>query len=81
MRDVAGQYIIMPTGDNYSVFGGTIILNTLAAFIWQKLEIGATHEQLLDDILNEFDVSRVVAEKDLDSLLLKLREYDVIEDA
>ncbi|MGN1329092.1 MAG: PqqD family protein [Eubacterium sp.] len=80
LRNVSGEHIVMPTGRNISQFNGAIILNDVSAFIWEKLSEGCSREELLVNILSKFKVDRERAEKDLDALLEKLREYDVIEE-
>lgn len=81
LRNIAGEHVVMPTGKNISQFDGTIVLNEVAAFIWEQLSESCSREELLQAILSEFDVDRTQAEKDLDALLEKLRGYQVIEEA
>lgn len=80
LRHVVDEYILMPTGDNISKFNGTVIFNEVAAFVWDKLQNPTSRDDLLEAILNEFEVERDVAAVDLDALLVKLRKYDVIEE-
>lgn len=80
LRDTDGEYVVMPTGQNISKFDGAIILNEVAAFIWQKMKDSVSREELLEYVLSEFEVDRTRAEKDLDALIEKLRGYGVIED-
>ena len=80
LRHVVDEYILMPTGDNISKFNGTVIFNEVAAFVWDKLQNPVSRDDLLEAILNEFEVEREVAAADLDALLAKLREYGVIEE-
>lgn len=79
LRNMCGEHIVMPTGKNISQFDGTIVLNDVAAFVWEKLSDGCSREELLEAILSQFEVGREQAEKDLDTLLDKLIGYDVIE--
>lgn len=80
LRHVVDEYILMPTGDNISKFNGTVIFNEVAAFVWDKLQNPVSRDDLVEAILNEFEVERDVAAADLDALLGKLREYGVIEE-
>ena len=43
-------------------------------------DANAAREAILEALLNEFDVARAVAEKDLDVLLNRFREYGLIEE-
>ena len=80
LRNVAGEHILMPTGDNIGVFKGTILMNDVSATIWEKLSNPVSRDDLLRAILDEYDVEESAAAADLDALLEKLREYDVIEE-
>ena len=70
----------MPTGDNIGVFGGSVVMNDVSAFVWEKLQNPLSKEDLLQAILDEFDVEKDAAEADLDALLAQLKEYDVIDE-
>lgn len=79
LRNIVGEHILMPVGDNIGRFKGTILLNEVSAFIWEKLQNPVSREELLKAILEEFEVEESVAAADLDALLAKFEEYDVIE--
>lgn len=79
LREIAGEYVVMPTGDNIATFNGTIVLNALAAFVWQKLENGMSRDELLVQILSEYEIDQQTAQKDLDELLVKFRDFGVLE--
>lgn len=80
LRNVVDEYLLMPTGDNIGKFNGTVLLNEVSAFVWEKLQTPLSKEDLLKAILDEFEVEKAVASKDLDALLDLFRSYDVIED-
>jgi hypothetical protein len=80
LRDIVGEKILMPTGDNIGKFKGTVLLNDIAAFVWQKLQDSVSRDDLLRAVLDEYEVEEAVAAEDLDKFLQTLREYEVIED-
>ena len=80
LRNVVDEYILMPTGDMIGEFNGTVLLNDVSAFVWEKLQNPVSREDLLTAILEEFEVEKSVAAADLDALLATLKEYGVIED-
>ena len=80
LRNVVDEFILMPTGDNIGNFNGTVLLNEVSAFVWQKLQNPMSREDLLRAILDEFEIDRATASADLDALLETLRGYGVIED-
>ncbi|MGM9681701.1 MAG: PqqD family peptide modification chaperone [Eubacteriales bacterium] len=79
LRSAMGEHIVMPTGRNISSFDGAIVLNEVSVFVWEKMQQSVSREELLGFVLDEFDVDREVASKDLDALLDKLGGYGVIE--
>lgn len=80
LRNVVDEFILMPTGDNIGMFNGTVLLNEVSAFVWEKLKNPISKEDLLKAVLDEFEVEKAVAAADLDTLLATLKEYGVIED-
>ena len=80
MRNIAGEYVLMPTGENIAKFNGTLLMNDVPAFVWEKLQNPVSREDLLKAVLDEFEVDRATASADLDELLKTLRSYGVIED-
>ena len=72
IRDIAGEYIIVPVGQVALDFQGLITVNEIGVYIWellQKKEI--TFDNLLAAILNEYDVSQTVAKQDFLNQLIK----------
>ncbi len=80
LRNVVDEYILMPTGDNIGKFNGTVLLNEVSALVWEKLQNPVSRDDLLKEILDEFEVEKAVAAADLDALLAKLKEYGVISE-
>ena len=80
LRNVVDEYILMPTGENISKFNGTVLLNSVSAFVWEKMQNPISKDELLKAVLDEFEVEKAVASTDLDALLETLKGYDVIED-
>ena len=80
LRNVVDEYILMPTGDNIGKFNGTVLLNEVSAFVWEKLQNPISKADLLQAILDEYEVEKAVATADLDALLKTLKDYNVIED-
>ena len=79
LRNVVDEHILMPTGDNIGKFNGTVLLNEVSAFVWEKLQNPISKDDLLRAILDEFEVEKAVASADLDALLATFNEYGIIE--
>ncbi|MBR6358188.1 MAG: PqqD family protein [Lachnospiraceae bacterium] len=79
LRNVAGEFMLVPTGDEIKSFNGTLMLNEQAAFVWEKLQSSISRKVLLDDILNEYDTDEKTAAQDLDDLLTSFLDLGIIE--
>ena len=75
LRNVVDEHILMPTGDMIGKFNGTVLLNDVSAFVWEKLQNPVSRDDLLRAILDEFEVEKAVASADLDALLATLKEF------
>ncbi len=80
LRNVIGENILMPTGDNIGKFDGTVIFNEVSAFVWEKMQTPVSREDLLGAILGEFEVDKETAEKDLDALIEKFSSLGLIDE-
>lgn len=80
LRTVVDEHMVMPTGANIGKFGGAVVLNDVSAFIWKQMEKPISREDLLAQILGEFDVDEATASCDLDALLDQLREMELLEE-
>lgn len=80
LREVARNNIVVPLGDAEVSFKGIMTLNDVGTFIWKILENGATKEELLNAVLNKYDVDEETASKDIDRYIVKLRAEKIIED-
>lgn len=78
LREIAGEYVLIPMGESALNFGGLISTNELGAFLWNCLKEETSREQLLARILEEYDVDRETAERDLDKFLEQARKHDLI---
>ena len=80
LRSVVDEYMVMPTGDNIAKFDGTIVLNEVSAFVFKQLESTVSRDDLLTAMLAEFDVDEQTAAKDLDKLLDRFRDLNLLEE-
>ncbi len=77
---MVGEHILMPVGDNIMKFNGTVLLNTVSAFVWEKLQEPLPKEELLQAILDKFEIDEETASRDLDQLIDKFVELGILEE-
>ena len=79
LREIAGSSIIVPVGERVKEFNGVINLNDTGVFLWKILEKGATAEEMVSALLNEYEVEKEVAEKDVSKFIGKLKEAKLLK--
>ena len=78
LRDIVGETVLVPINESTSSFNGLITVNELGKFIWENLEKVQDENDLLQLILDEYEVDKDVAKKDLDEFLQVLKDMDII---
>ena len=69
LREIAGDYIIIPTGKTVLDFNGLITVNEVGVSLWNMLQNEVTFEELVQGILDEYDVEENVAQEDIQEFL------------
>ena len=64
LRKIAGESILVATGEATQRFNGMITLNEVATFIWENIDACETENELIGKILSEFDIDEEIARDD-----------------
>lgn len=80
LREIAGDYVIVPTGKTALEFNGLITVNELGAFIWKKMQQDIAEDNLVSAILDEYEVKEETARNDVKEFLGKLEEYNILKE-
>lgn len=78
LRNIVGEHVLMPTGDNINQFNGAVLFNEQAAFLWEKLQNPVSRDDLLQALLSVYNVDEATAARDLDAVLEKMRGFSLI---
>jgi len=78
LREIAGDYIIIPMGKTALEFNGLITVNEVGVSLWKMLQNEVTLEELVRGILNEYDVKEEVAREDIQEFLDTLIEGGIL---
>lgn len=78
LREVAGQFMAVATGEASKTFHGMVKLNRSAADIWQGVTKGLTKEEIVDEMLSKYDASKDVIEKDVDDIIKQMMDAGFI---
>ena len=79
-RNIAGSEIVVPVGKAATEFNGMITLNGTGSFLWDCLKDDITKEQLLNKVLETYDVTEELAKKDIDNFIDMLRKNNLLEE-
>lgn len=79
LRKVADFYVVVPVNSLTLDFNGVINLNETGAFLFEQLQKGIEKEELVEKMLDEYDVTREKASADIDLFINKLKDADVFE--
>ncbi|MCQ2354931.1 MAG: PqqD family protein [Clostridia bacterium] len=77
-RDIAGETFLVPVGETAMKYRGLLALNEVGSFIWDKLPQADTDKEIVDFVLDEYDVSLGEAENDVSAFLGKLKDMGII---
>ena len=79
LREIAGEYILVPSGDAAQNMNGLINLNRTAAFIWKLAGEGLDDKQIVEKVLDGFEIDKETAEKDVHAILQKFVQAGMME--
>ena len=77
LRTVAGQTVVLPSGDELNL-NLMITLNETGAFLWEQLVEGTNKEELLRTMLETYEVTQEEAERDIDEFLDVLYKNNIL---
>lgn len=79
LKKIDGNNTIVPE-NGLPPLNATITLNESSAFLWRYLkEHNATKEEMFNALLENFDLSTVLALNDIEMFLKTLNEFNILE--
>ncbi len=79
LKEIAGQYVVIALGAASRVFNGIIKLNESGKFIWDLMTDDIEKDAIVSALLDEYDVTREIAEKDVDKFINELKGANILE--
>ncbi len=79
LKNIADTFVVVPLGTNTVSFRSIISLNETGAFLWSQLENEITKDQLLEAMLNEYDIDEATATADIEAFIEKLTEAGLLK--
>ena len=79
LREIADTHVVIPIAERVIDFKGMMILNDVSASVWEFMGEHRTHDEILDHILDSYEVDKETAENDLYGLLDQMEASGVLE--
>lgn len=80
LRKIAGESIIVPVGEATQKFNGLFSLNRVATFVWEHIEEVGDIEEMVQLVLEHFDVDETTARTDVEGFISELKLVGFIEE-
>ena len=78
LRKVGKEQVVVAIGEAAALLNGLIKLNASGVVLWKQLEQGAQQSELVDALLEKYDITREQAEADVDAFLKPLLEIGAV---
>lgn len=79
LREIAGEYILIPIGKTALEMNGMITMDEVGVTIWRGLEEEKNEEEILQMILEAYEVEEEVALADMKEFMKKLMDAGLVE--
>lgn len=80
LRETSGEPLLIPTGMASQKLNGMIRLTETAAFIWKQVDTATDLEDIVEKILQEFEVDEETARRDVYGFLRELYVRDIVRE-
>ena len=78
LREIAGEFLLIPLGDSSKQFNSIITMNETGAFIWRLLENGMPVQEIAEALTKDYDVSLEKAVSDTHKFINELKEKSIL---
>lgn len=79
LRNVAGNNVVVPVGQATIDFNGMITLNETGGFLFEKMLNEISREELIQAVIDEYNIDETLATTDVDNFIQKVKEEDLFE--
>ena len=79
LRELAGQWVVVPIGSNMVEFANILILSESGALLWKKISTGAEEEELVREILDTYDIDEETARDDVKEFIATVEKHGLLE--
>lgn len=78
LREVAGEWLVIPVGQTALQFDGMIILNPVSRVIWECLQQDTDVDRIVDAVTQRFEIEPAEAKTDVVEFLNHMKKENLI---
>lgn len=79
-RNIMDEYVLVPAGEAALSFAGLLTTSETGNFLFNLLKEDISREQLIQHLMDEYDVDEIQAANDVDEFLNHLKELNLLND-
>ena len=79
-RKTGNEYVLVPVTNNIADMTSVYTLNETGTFIWELIDGKKSVEEIIEAVIDKYDVDREKATKDVFSLIDDMKNYLIIQD-
>lgn len=80
LREVAGEYLLIPVGEAALKTKGLISLSESGYLLYEQLQQDCEKQDLVQRMLQEYEVTEDQASADIEAFLEQMRSIDMLEE-
>ena len=78
IKEIGGEILGVASGRAAKDFQGMLVLNETAREIWNGLEEGKSEEDILEQIVERYDVEEETVKRDMQNIIKKMKETGIL---
>ncbi len=79
LKEIAGENIVIPTGQEAVSFNGIITLNNSAKMLFKKLQKETSQDDLIRLFLETYNVDEATAISDVNDFIVIMKKHHLLE--
>lgn len=78
VREIAGETVLVPTGATAQEFNGMLSMTDTARFIWERLERVENLDEMVQAVLDAYDIDENTARQDVIGFVQALLQHGMV---
>lgn len=78
LREIDGESILIPIGEASEHLNGMIHLTPTAAFIWKEVDNSNSLEEIIQKLMEKYEVTEEIAKRDVYGFLTELYKRNMV---